>query len=54
MEEVEHVEIERCRRTFDGRRKPGIAEELDMFGAGVDATTVTDNKAMGTRQVEHH
>jgi len=49
MEEVEEVERKCRRRSFDCRRKPADTDELDIFGNGNTATTVTDDEAVNAR-----
>jgi len=54
VEEVEDVESESCRRTINRCWKPTGTDELDVFGSGAIATTVTDDEAVNARQVEYH
>lgn len=54
VEEVEDVESECCRRTFDRRRKPAATEELNTFGRRAVTVTVPHNEAVCAREVENH
>ena len=54
VEEVEDVKGKRCRRTFDRCRKPTGTDQLNTFGRGAVAVTVSDNEAVSTRKVEYH
>ena len=54
MEEVENVKSECCGRTMDRCREPTGTQELNTFGRMTFTVTVSDDKTVDAREVEHH
>jgi len=54
VEEVEDIESERGRGTFDCCREPMGTEELNALGRMAFAGTISDNKTVDAGEVEDH
>jgi len=54
VKKVEDVESKCCRRPVNCCREPASTKKLDMSSGGIDTIAITDDEAVGTRQIEDH